>query len=150
METMLPMVGLDAYARSHRSAPAARAAKRASEVFLRRKLFKRVSDGSVISSEFVALHYPLYWHYDILAALRAMAEVGRIDDPRCADALDLLESKRLADGGWPAEARYYKASTTVALGNDDVDWGGTSIRRSNPWVTVDALAVLRASGRLAV
>ena len=23
--------------------------------------------------------------------------------PRCADALDLLESKRLPDGGWPAE-----------------------------------------------
>ena len=31
---------------------------------------------------------------------------------------------------------------------DDVDWGGTSKRHSNPWVTVDALAVLRASGRL--
>jgi hypothetical protein len=37
----------------------------------------------------------------------------------------------------------------VGLGNDDVDWGGTSIRRSNPWVTVDALAVLQAAGRLA-
>jgi hypothetical protein len=78
-----------------------------------------------------------------------MAELGRIDDPRCADGLDLLESKRLPDGGWPAEAKYYTHSTTVALGNDDVDWGGTSIRRSNPWITVDALAVLRAAGRIA-
>jgi hypothetical protein len=77
-----------------------------------------------------------------------MAELGRINDPACADALDLLASKRLPDGGWPAEARYYRTSATVALGNDDFDWGGTSTRRSNPWVTVDALAVLRASGRL--
>lgn len=64
--------------------------------------------------------------------------------------LDLLVSKRLPDGGWPAEAKYYTQSRTVALGNDDVDWGGTSRRRSNPWVTVDALAILRASGRLVV
>jgi hypothetical protein len=101
----------------------------------------------VIHPEFTKLHYPLYWHYDILASLRAMAELGRIEDPRCADALDLLESKRLPDGGWPAEARYYRHASAVALGNDDVDWGGTSLRRSNPWVTVDALGVLRAARR---
>jgi hypothetical protein len=76
-----------------------------------------------------------------------MAELGVIADPRCADALDLLESKRLPDGGWPAEASYYRHSTELKLGNDDVDWGGTSSRRFNPWVTVDALAVLRAAGR---
>ena len=34
---------------------------------------------------------------------------GGSGTPRCADALDLLESKRLPDGGWPAEARYYKS-----------------------------------------
>ena len=40
----------------------------------------------------------------------AMAEMDLLGDPRCAAALDLLESKRLADGGWPAEAKFY--STT--------------------------------------
>ena len=126
-----------------------RAAERAADVVLERGLFKRRSTGRVIRSEFAKLDYPLYWHYDVLAGLRANTELGRIADPRCADALDLLESKQLPDGGWPAEARYYQHSTTVALGNDDVDWGGTSSRHSNPWVTVDALAVLRAGGRLA-
>jgi hypothetical protein len=47
-----------------------------------------------------------------------------------------------------AEARYYRQSTEVKLGNDDVDWGGTSTRRMNPWVTVEALAVLRAAGTI--
>ncbi len=148
METLPPMRALAAWSAHIGDVEAGQAANRAVDVFLERHLFKRRSTGRLIHREFAKLHYPLYWHYDVLAGLRAMAELGRIGDPRCADALDLLESKRLPDGGWPADARYYKHSTTVALGNDDVDWGGTSARRSNPWVTVDALAVLRASGRL--
>jgi len=80
---------------------------------------------------------------------RSMREIGRIDDPRCADALDLLAAKRLPDGGWPAERRYYKAPRkAIELGADQVDWGGTSKRRMNEWVTADALAVLAAAGRI--
>lgn len=151
METLLPMRGLAAYARTAKSVKVARAAKRASEVFLTRKLFRRVSNGEVIAAGFVALHYPLYWHYDILAGLKAMAQLGRIRDARCAEALDLLESKRLPDGGWPAEKRYNKgASRTLKAYADYVDWGGTSMKRMNPWVTVDALAVLRQAGRIRV
>jgi hypothetical protein len=149
METLPPMRALAAWAALTGDVEAERAAQRATEVFLERRLFKRRSDGRVIHPEFTKLHYPLYWHYDLLAGLKAIAELGRIGDPRCADAVDLLESKWLPDRGWPAEAKYYTHSTTVALGNDDVDWGGTSGRRSNPWVTVDALAVLGVSGRLA-
>jgi hypothetical protein len=149
METMLPMRGLAAYARATRKVAPAKAAKRASEVFLRRKLFRRVSDREVIAPDFVALHYPLYWHYDVLGGLKAMAELGRIRDPRCDEALDLLESKRLADGGWPAEKRYHKgASRAMKAYADYVDWGGTAVKRMNPWVTADALAVLRQAGRL--
>jgi hypothetical protein len=150
METLPPMRALAAWSARTGDVEAGRAAARAAEVFLERRLFKRRATGQVIHPEFTKLHYPLYWHYDLLAGLIAMAELGRIGDPRCADALDLLESKQLPDGGWPAEARCYRHSTTVALGNDDVDWGGTSTRRSNPWVTVDALAVLRAARRLAL
>jgi hypothetical protein len=149
METLLPMAGLTVYGRKEKRAAAMKAAKRAAEVFLRRRLFKRVSDGRVIHSDFVALHYPLYWHYDYLGGLKAMAEVGRIRDPRCADALDLLEERRLPGGGWPAEKRHYKVSPKVMVSNADyVDWGGTSPKRTNEWVTVDALTVLRAAGRL--
>lgn len=148
-ETMLPMVGLAAYERTHRSPAAAEAVQRASEVFLRRRLFRRVSDGRIIHPDFVALHYPLYWHYDILGSLKAMGQIGRIRDPRCGEALDLLEEKRLPTGGWPAEKRYYKsAGKAMQTYADYVDWGGTSAKRMNEWVTVDALAVLRAAGRL--
>jgi hypothetical protein len=150
METLLPMCGLSLYGREKRDKKAREAALKASEVFLSRYLFKRRSDSRVIHSEFVQLHYPLYWHYDILGGLKGMAEVGRLDDRRCDDALDLLESKELPHGGWPAERRYYKVSESLELGADYVDWGGTSKQKMNAWVTVDALRVLREAGRTEV
>lgn len=141
------MRALHLYGVRFRDARAREAARLASEIFLSRRLYKRQSSGAVMRDEFTRLHYPLYWHYDILFALKTMAEVGLLGDPRCNDALDLLESKRLADGGFPAENRYYRVSSSVRLNADYVDWGGTSKIRMNPWVTVDALAVLRQAGR---
>lgn len=149
METLLPLRGLALYTKLRKNKKAKDAAKKASEVFLTRKLFKRRSDDKVIHREFIALHYPLYWHYDILAGLKVMAEAGFIKDSRCNDALDLLEQKMLPSGGLPAEKRYYtKVSNTFKLGADYVDWGGTSIKKMNEWVTADALYVLKEAGRI--
>ena len=148
-ETLLPMQGLWAHGSRARAEGAMDGARRASEVFLRRRLFKRISDGRVIRPEFVRLHYPTYYHYDVLAGLRGMVEVGRILDPRCGDALDWLEGRRLPDGGWPAESKFYRWQPhRFAAGSEFVNWGGTSSARTNPWVTADALGVLRAAGRL--
>jgi len=97
--------------------------------------------------EFVELHYPCYWRYDILFGLKVMAEAGFIGDGRCHDALELLESKRLPDGGFPAEKKYYRVTKKMAAGRSLVDWGGTSKKRVNEFVTADALYVLKKSGR---
>jgi hypothetical protein len=148
MESILPLRALACYAALYDHAASRAAAKRAAQIFLGRRLYLRRADESVMRKEFAKLHYPLYWHYDVLHGLKVMAEAGFVRDARCSDALDLLESKRLPDGGWPAEARYYRASHETALGNDYVDWGGTSRRTMNPWVTADALYVLNAAGRL--
>jgi len=99
------------------------------------------------------LHYPLYWHYDVLGGLKAMAEMGLVKDMRCGDALDLLERKELPSGGWPAEGRFYTLAATsdpdsVHGSHERVDWGGSGKSRMNEWVTVDALFVLRAAGRI--
>jgi hypothetical protein len=145
-ETLLPMRGLMAYSVMG-TGVAATAARRAAEVLLTRRLAYRISTGDLIHPEFAKLHYPLYWHYDVLGGLKGMAELDMLGDERCADALDLLESLRMADG-WPAHARHYRVSANIAPHHDCVDWGGTSTRRANPWVTADALAVLRAAGRL--
>jgi hypothetical protein len=146
MESILPLRALARYGRRHNHEPALMAAKRAAEIFLVRQMYLRRSTQRVIRGEFAELHYPLYWHYDILHGLKVMAEAGFIRDKRCRRALDLLAGKQLPDGGWPAERKYYKASNQPRHGNDDVDWGGTSRKVMNPWVTADALFVLRAVG----
>jgi hypothetical protein len=154
-ETLLPLRALALYGRERSDEGALDAARRAAEVFLSRRLFRRRTDGSVIAQGFVKLHYPSYWHYDVLAGLKVTAEAGFLADPRCAEALDLLESKRLADGGFATEGRYYRTnerrmkSGRRLSGYSLVDWGGASSRRTNEWVTAQALAVLRAAGRAA-
>jgi hypothetical protein len=147
-ETLLPMRGLAAYAAATGDPVAAESARRAAEVLLQRQLYRRRTDGSVIHPEFTQLHFPLYWHYDFLGGLVGLTEAGLIDDPRCTAALDLLESKRLPDGGWPAEKRFHRTAATLKAGHDWVDWGPTGRTRRNDWVSANALRVLRAAGRL--
>jgi hypothetical protein len=146
-ESLIPLRALSLHAKITGSQKSKEAAKRASEVFLKRHLFKRQKDGKVMNKQFLQLHYPCYWRYDILFGLKVMAEAGFIKDKRCEDALDILESKRLPDGGFPAEARFYTVSKKASTGRSLVDWGGVSKSRMNEFVTADALFVLNKAGR---
>jgi len=148
METLIPLRALALYADMSGDARARTATEHAAQVFLTRQLFKRRSDGQVINHRFVLLHYPLYWHYDYLFGLKVLTEAGLIGDPRCALALDLLESKRLPDGGFPAEESYARTNRPQVSGYSPVRWGGTSKKTSNSFVTADALYVLRMAGRM--
>jgi hypothetical protein len=140
-ESLLPLRGLAFHAAatggSYRDS-----VRRAAEYFLERRLFKRKSNGRVISGRFTMLHYPCYWHYDILFGLKVMKEAGLINDERCSDAISVLRSKRLDDGGFPAEEAYYQATKRKSSRRSLVRWGGVSSRRMNEFVTCDALSVL--------
>ena len=144
-ESLWPLRGLVHFSsaspkkRSYRDA-----VESAAEYFLQRKLYKRVADGRIIDEKFTKLHYPCYWHYDILFGLKVMKEAGRIKDERCSEAISLLESKRLGDGGFPSEAAYYRVSKSrkVVSGRSLVSWGGIDRKRMNEFVTVDAMSVL--------
>lgn len=149
-ESLIPLRALSLYARKRKSKIAQDAAIRAAELFLKKKLFKKESNDEVMNQQFMKLHFPRYWRYDILFGLKVMAESGFIRDKRCQDALDILEEKRLPDGGWPAEARFYQNTDEKKSNYDLVDWGGVSKRKYNEWVTVDALRVLKEAGRLKI
>jgi len=77
-----------------------------------------------------------------------MAEMGLVRDPRCGDALDLLERKRLADGMFPVEYTNVKTADRIESRGTFADWGSLSKRRGHPLVTVDALWVLKSAGRI--
>jgi len=151
-ETWLAMLGLNAYAERNDHRVAGEAALRAAEVFLSRRLYKRRSTGKVIHLNLLMQHYPRFWHYDVLGGLVAMTETGLINDPRCQDALNLLEKRELPKGGWSADGQFYKVSsdtdTSSRFGSTcPVNWGGSNRHRMNEWVTADALYVLHAAGR---
>jgi len=150
MESLIPLRALYLHARLTGQRASLDAAERAAELFLKRRLFKRQSDGELIRSDFIKLHYPCYWHYDILFGLKVMTEIGRVTDERCGEALSLLESKRRPDGGFPAEGKYYVTTSGTKSGRSLVDWRGTNAARTNEFVTADALFVLKGAGRLSI
>ncbi len=147
-ESLIPLRGLAHHALM-KGGEARGSVRRAGEFFLERRLFRRKRDGRVISSRFTRLHYPCYWHYDILFGLKVMKEAGLVRDERCGDAVSLLESKRLGDGGFPAEEAYYQVSRRKAGRRSVVGWGGVNQRRMNEFVTCDALGVLASASRKA-
>jgi hypothetical protein len=85
----------------------------------------------------------------VLFALKVLAEGRFIHDERCDDAVALVRSKQLADGGFPAEAKFWAGRTSKGL-RSLVSWGPIGRRRSNEFVTADAVSVLaHARGQLA-
>ena len=152
-ETFPALRGLAAFAaRSGDPAAAAAArtgAERTAEFLLRHRVAFSERTGEPMHARVVRLHYPPYWHYDVLVGLRALAESGHIGDPRTADALDLLERRRQADGGWAAEEAYYARPGRAASLVEVADW--IPGRRTGPSeaLTLSALLALKAAGRLA-
>jgi hypothetical protein len=147
-ETFIPLRALNAYWLASGDEQVKAARDRAAELLLSHSLFKRVATGETIKPAFITLAYPGCWHYNFLNGLIALAECDLLGDPRCNAALDLLEAKRLPDGGFPAEIKYYQVSDERKTGTTFVDWGGTSRQHYNPFVTAEALSVLKEAGRI--
>jgi hypothetical protein len=150
-ETLVPLRSLACWYRATADTRAHRAAKRAAEFLLARRLLWRKRDGALIDPEWGGpvdkIHYPIRF-YDVLSALLVMAELGMVRDPRCRDALDLLERKRLADGSFPVEWTNVTKADRIRTRGTYADWGMLHKRRGNALVTVDALYVLREAGRV--
>jgi len=145
-ESWLPMRALHLYAKLKGNDSAQAAVERSAELFLKRRLFHRLRDGNIMSPDFMHLRYPRYWRYDVLGALKMMAECEYLSDPRCKDGLDWLESRRLVDGGFSADDRVYTVTIRDVSGRSAVAWGSVG-KAMNPWVTLEALGVLKAAGR---
>jgi hypothetical protein len=148
--------GLWEYARATGDASAQRAAARSAELFLEHRLLysrgtgrpsgrrRRPPAGRVINPRWLELRYPSYWHYDMLQVLLVLARMDKLIDPRAADALDELERRRLPDGRWAADGRWWNPPDS-RITPDVVDWGQPG--QPNQMITLNALRVLRAAQR---
>jgi hypothetical protein len=135
--TVCVMEGITEYDHSgygYRRAELLEARATSVEFLLRHRLYRSERSGQPIDAEFTRLHHPPRWHFDVLRGLDALAEAGVQQDPRMADALDVLIRRRGPDGRWAAN-RAYPGATHVP----PVPAGTLS-----PWITLTALRVLKA------
>jgi hypothetical protein len=110
--TIAVLEGLREYERTTGGSPEVTAARlRGQEYLLERRMLRRRSTGEVIDLDrkthrpaaWTQFSYPTYWHYDVLRGLDYLRSAGVVPDERVAEAIDLVESKRDADGRWPLE-----------------------------------------------
>jgi hypothetical protein len=80
---------------------AVRTARRGGEEYLlERGLFRRKSTGEVAVPAYLEFAFPYYWHYDVLRALDYFRRSDADPDPRMAEAVAVVRSKRQPDGRW--------------------------------------------------
>jgi hypothetical protein len=133
--TICVLEGLLEYERAVGSAPEIAAARRRGEEYLlERSLFRRRSTGEVADPAFLELAFPPRYHYDVLRALDYFRAAGVQPDARMSDAVQLIESKRQAEGRWLLD-RAYDEALAVPFGE--------SVGEPSRWNTLRALRVLR-------
>jgi hypothetical protein len=143
-ETLGPMWGLREYWKATGDWPALAGARRAAELFLEHRVFRSRRTGEVIHPEWTKLHYPPYWHYDVLQALLILARLDSRVIPEPVTGLDVLERKRLRDGRWRPGGYWWRLPGSAGSNVEIVDWGRGA---PNEMITLNALRVLRAAGR---
>jgi len=137
--TINVLEGLLEYERVTGGTPESREARLSGEEYLlKRSLFRRLSNGEPADERYLYFLHPDRWHYDVLRGLdyfRSSATLaGVAPDPRLAEAIDHVRSRRLGDGTWPLD-RNPTGRTWF-----DVDDGEGEPSR---WVTLRASRVLK-------
>jgi hypothetical protein len=137
--TINVLEGLLEYEKATGGTPASREARRSGEAYLlERNLFRRRSTGEPADEQFLRFLHPNRWRYDVLRALdyyRSSAmHTGATPDPRLAEAVNHVRSKRLADGTWPLD--------WIPEGQV---WFQVDVGPNKPskWVTLRAMRVLK-------
>jgi hypothetical protein len=127
--------GLLEYERATGDSPEVTAARLGGqEYLLERRMLRRQSTGEVIDPSWTQFSYPPRYFYDVLRGLDYLRSAGVVPDERVAEAIDLVESKRDADGRWPLENPH------PGKVHFDLDEGEG---RPSRWNTLRAMRVLR-------
>jgi hypothetical protein len=133
--TICVLEGLLEYERAVGSLPDIAAARRRGEEYLlERALFRRRSTGEIASPAFLTFAFPPRYEYDVLRALDYFRAAGHRPDPRVAEAVQVVEGRRQADGRWLLDRSHDEA---LAFPFNE------SVGEPSRWNTLRALRVLR-------
>ncbi|MFT4039850.1 MAG: hypothetical protein QM692_16855 [Thermomicrobiales bacterium] len=128
----------------HATAEVTAARQRGEEYLLARHLLRRLSTGERIThdrhhgTDWTQFAFPAWWSYDALRALEYFRSTGAPPDPRVAEAIELVASKRQPDGRWLLDVAH-DGTMLVPLGE--------TVGEPSRWNTLRALRVLRWAGR---
>jgi hypothetical protein len=133
--TLNVLEGLFEYERStSANGEVAEARRRGEEYLLERRLLHRLSDGEIPQKRWLYVGFPNKWFYDVVRVLDYLRMARAAPDERMTEALDIVESKRDADGRWPLDHAYHDKLL--------VDLGETEGQPSR-WITLRGMRILR-------
>ena len=144
-ETLGPIWGLHEYATATANADARSAARRGAELLLEHRVFRTLATGEPMHDEWLVMHWPPFWHYEILNAMVVLSRLGLAKDERAKDAVDVILDRRQRNGRWRASSRWWKPPPMTTRAGEAVDWRVDD--SGDRMVTLRALTVLRAAGR---
>ncbi len=134
--------GLLEHERANGGSVEVRAAReRGQDYLLERRMLRRLSTGELINPEYSLFSFPTGYHYDALRGLEHLRAADVTPDARVAEAIELVWSKRDADGRWPLEHVHEDELVNARL--RDLDFGMDE-REGQPsrWNTLRAMRVL--------
>jgi len=142
--TICVLEALLAHERQVGGSPRVAEARARGEAYLvDRRLHRRLSTGEIILDRKVRglipwteFSFPTSWRYDILRGLDYLREAGVAPDPRMAEAVDLVASRRDESGRWKLDVRRMDPPVDIDRGTG---W-------PNRWITLRALRVMRWYG----
>jgi hypothetical protein len=76
---------------------------RGQEYLLERRMLRRLSTGEIIDADWTLFSFPTDYYFDVLRGLEYLRNAGVTPDDRVAEAIDIVRSKRDAEGRWPLE-----------------------------------------------
>ena len=127
--------GLIEFERATGGSAQVRTARRSGEEYLlERGLFRRKSTGTVVQPAYLQFAFPYYWHYDVLRALDYFRHSAARPDPRMAEAVAVVQSKRQPGGRWLLDR--------IHTGRVHFDLEG-GVGTPSRWNTLHALRVLK-------
>ena len=102
--TICVLEGLLEHEQATGGTPDAIAARlRGQDYLLDRRMGRRLSTGEVIDPNWSRFSYPTAYFYDVLRGLDYLRRAGATPDERAAETIDIVRSRRDADGRWPLE-----------------------------------------------
>ena len=155
MSTIEPLWAYSEIPKSRWTRKLKKSIERGAEFLLSHRLYKSHRDwrpvelrqmNTVFTGNVVTkFHFPMYYYYDALHALRVLTKLGFQDDERMTDAVHLMLSKKTPEGKWLLEGDWLRErtdKTRKALVNIE------QLMKPSKWVTLNCYRVLAMTGEL--